>query len=107
MAQETHDALEIRCPQLGGPVTFGYCRRMNPVPSAAEGDDLPCRNLLGCWSGRFEVLPFLRENYTPEQLEKAFAPPRRLLRGIQRLIELAERARERADPESNSRPTCP
>jgi hypothetical protein len=26
---EEHDALIIRCPQLGGEVPFGYCRTVN------------------------------------------------------------------------------
>jgi hypothetical protein len=84
MAPEAHDALEIRCLQLGGPVTFAYCRKVN--------DGLPCRNLLGCWTRRFDVVAFLRETYTKEQLRRAFAPPDKSR--LQRIVEIAEGARQ-------------
>jgi hypothetical protein len=89
MPQHEHDALEIRCLQLGGPVTFGYCRKV--------GDGLPCRNLLGCWTGRFDVIAFLRETYSRDELKRAFAP--RDKTRLQRIVELAEQARERQEPE--------
>jgi len=94
MPDDTHDAREIRCPQLGGPVTFGYCRKMN--------DDLPCRNLLGCWSGRFDVVAFLRATYTVDELKRAFAP--RDKTRFQRLIELAERAKQGDESQPGSEP---
>ena len=103
MAQDAYDALEIRCPQLGGPVAFAYCRKVNLVPSAAEGEELPCRNLLGCWRGRFDVVAFLRATYTDDQLRRAFAP--RDKTRLQRLVELAQRARDHAQSEPDPPPT--
>lgn len=94
MPPDEYDAREIRCPQLGGPVTFAYCRKMN--------DDLPCRNLLGCWRGRFDVIAFLRGAYTKDQLKRAFAPPEKSR--LQRVVELAERARERREPDPEPPP---
>ena len=37
---EDVDRLERRCPRLGGPITFGYCR-------AAEDNGNPCFKVLG------------------------------------------------------------
>jgi len=54
-----------RCPPLGGPVTFKHCRRVN--------NGLPCGRIAKCWSGKIEILEFLRENYTKEELEKALS----------------------------------
>ncbi len=58
-----------RCPQLGGPVTFEYCRRMNFA--------LPCHLLFACWGERIEVEQYLKENFSPEEMEKVFAAPPR------------------------------
>jgi len=56
-----HDERPIwRCPQLGGPVTFGYCRRMN--------DALPCARILHCWADAFDVHGFLQEHYDRGQM---------------------------------------
>ncbi len=57
-----------QCPQLGNPVTFGYCRVANR--------SLPCRRIVSCWSDTFDVLGFLRQQYTPEQCAETLdAPP--------------------------------
>ena len=96
MTREAHDALEIRCLQLGGPVTFAYCRKV--------ADDLPCRNLPGCWTGRLGVIEFLRANYTDEELKRAFAP--RDKTRLQRIVELADAAR-RPEPDPDSPPARP
>jgi hypothetical protein len=63
-----YDHLEMwRCPQLGGPVKFDYCRRMN--------DSLPCRSLYRCWQHKIDVDAFVQRNYSPEQIQKAFETP--------------------------------
>jgi hypothetical protein len=54
-----------RCPQLGGPVTFGYCRQMN--------DSLPCSRMIGCWEESLDVLGFLQQHYDPDQIEQVRA----------------------------------
>jgi hypothetical protein len=48
-------------------VEFSYCSAMN------EG--LPCRNIIGCWKARTDILTFLRENFSDEQLRKVFSGP--------------------------------
>jgi hypothetical protein len=65
-----YDDTEIwRCPQLGGPVTFHYCRRMNA--------DLPCPNLIRCWEKQIDVVPFLETHYTSDVIDTVFANPQK------------------------------
>lgn len=55
-----------RCPQLGGPVTFGYCRMMN--------DGLPCRKLADCWQSQIDIELFLKDHYTQEEIQRMLEP---------------------------------
>ena len=56
-----HDERPIwRCPQLGGPVTFGYCRQMN--------QSLPCARVVACWGEAFDVQAFLQQYYDPDEI---------------------------------------
>jgi hypothetical protein len=82
-SREQYDDQEIRCLQLGGPVTFNYCRRVN--------HGLPCKLLIGCWQGRLDVIGFLSTNFAPEELRQAFAPPPGSK--LERLVGLIERAK--------------
>jgi len=63
---EEHDGQEIRCLQLGGVVTFNYCRR--------ESQGLPCKLIIGCWHGRVDIIAFLREHFTADELRQALQP---------------------------------
>ena len=67
---DVYDGLQIwRCPQLGGPVTFKYCRVMN--------ERLPCPRIVSCWGASLDVTAYLEQHFSPEQLEKVFgAPPK-------------------------------
>jgi hypothetical protein len=67
MAEENGSAAErmkscrewiIRCPRLGGEVPFSYCER--------EAGELPCRQVVRCWSTGFPVGEYLSETLTPE-----------------------------------------
>ena len=78
---EEYDTQAIRCPQLGGEVPFHYCRTVN------EG--LPCRNILVCWEFRIEVLNFLKEHYSTDQIQRALAPPTKTK--IETILELIEK----------------
>lgn len=71
------------CNQLGMLVEFSYCRSMN------EG--LPCRNMIGCWKARTDILSFLREHFSEEELRKVFGglPKSR----IERIIDTLESRR--------------
>ena len=84
-----HDAKELwRCPMLGGPVTFGYCRKLN--------DGLPCARVLECWLQTLPLVEFLKAHYAPGELQRALAakPKGRL----ERMIETVEKARQNDPP---------
>jgi hypothetical protein len=59
--EDRHDEQTRRCPRLGGPIRFGYCR-------TAGEDGGPCRKSLDCWWERFDVAGFLRRILGPERL---------------------------------------
>jgi hypothetical protein len=80
------DHLERRCRLLGHEVTFGYCHHL------PEGR--PCRLIVDCWQGCFDVMGFLQERYDREQIEAFLAPPKPKLTSI---VELIERARQAQD----------
>ena len=58
----TFDDFEMRCPRLGGPIGFGYCRREGP-------DAQPCFKILDCWWQRFDVASYLESRLPPEVFE--------------------------------------
>ena len=70
--------MEIYCGQLGMVTQFSYCVSMN------EG--LPCRNMIGCWSGRTDIMAFLKRTFAEEELRKCFGglPKSR----IERIMEI-------------------
>jgi hypothetical protein len=55
----------IYCNQLGMLIEFPYCTAVN--------NGLPCRNIIGCWKTRTDILSFLREHFTDDQLKKVFS----------------------------------
>jgi hypothetical protein len=59
--------MDIYCGQLGMLIEFSYCTSMN--------DGLPCRNIIGCWKERTDILAFLKEKFTDEELRKIFSGP--------------------------------
>ena len=81
---ERFDHLEIRCPRLGGEVTFKYCR--------VEGGDLPCSRIVACWNRCIPVAEYLREILSTDQLER-FSGQRPKERIIT-LVELIEAAKK-------------
>ena len=86
VAIESFDHLSIRCPKLGGSVTFEYCRTLN--------DGLPCGTVLGCWTGCFDVVSFLESNYSPEQLQRTLTARRGRMDLIREAVEQARKERE-------------
>jgi hypothetical protein len=83
------DEREQRCPMLGHPVPFRYCRQL------PEGR--PCRLIIDCWQGRFDVVSLLQERYTPEEIGAILAPPKPKLTSIVELIERAKKGTPRPD----------
>ncbi len=86
-----HDHLAIRCPRLGGQVTFAYCRK--------EGGVLPCQRSIMCWQGRFPVAAFLQSVLTEEDWHRwTNQSPKEK---VTTLLELIEAARERLQGEKD------
>ena len=88
MGEEKHDGRERRCPRLGGPVTFGYCR-------SCEAEHLPCRKIADCWWETFDVVSYLRDHFPQDVLqgiEAAQPKPK-----MNQLLELIAAARKRVD----------
>lgn len=79
------DDLEMRCPRLGGPVNFGYCRHCGD-------DDRPCFKILDCWWQRFDVVGHL-ESRLPREAFEALGrrrPPEKIT-SLLALIEQAQK----------------
>jgi len=63
-----HDPLvHWRCRQLGGEVTFRYCRTVT--------DGLPCARLVACWRTVLDAAAYLAEHYDPQALAAAWNQP--------------------------------
>jgi hypothetical protein len=48
-------------------------------------EGLPCRNIIGCWKERIDVISFLRKTFSDEDLKKVFSGPPKSR--IERIIE--------------------
>ena len=80
------DQLERRCPRLGGPVLFAYCK--------TSGDDHSvCWKILDCWLECFDVVGHLKKILSEDEFkELANKKPKPK---IVSLVELIEQARKR------------
>ena len=81
---EEYDDLVIYCSMLGGEVPFRYCRTLN--------ENLPCRKVIICWEFRVEIVKFLNENYSFDQIQQALAPP--IQTRLETILELIEKAKK-------------
>jgi len=80
------DSLEQRCPRLGGPVPFRYCR------TNGEGG-VSCFKIMDCWWETFDVRTYL-ENSMSEAAFKSITeakPPDK----IATILDLIEQAKQR------------
>lgn len=84
--EHSPDHLERHCRMLGHEIRFGYCKLL------PEGR--PCRLIIDCWQGSFDVASFLRQRYSPEQIESFLAPPKSKIASI---LELVEKVRKAGD----------
>lgn len=80
-----YDHLEMRCPKLGGQVTFGYCRR--------EGGKAPCQRTLVCWQPYFPVEAYLKTRMSEADWRCCFMSPAKPR--IDSLLECIEEAKKR------------
>ena len=82
------DYLEIRCPKLGGEVTFAYC--------LVEGGDLPCPRTIVCWQQYFPVETHLRAKLTQAQWDRCFSQtPKGKMVSLVELMEAAKKRQEK------------
>jgi hypothetical protein len=82
-----YDPLEIRCPKLGGEVTFSYCRQ--------EDGGLPCSRTITCWHLCFPVELHLKGLLTEDEWDRCFGrPPKDRLTTLLELIEKAKQQRD-------------
>jgi hypothetical protein len=82
------DALERRCPRLGGPVSFGYCRK-------GDNNETVCWKIFDCWWERFDVVGHL-QTCMPEDKFKMIVNARPKPK-ILSLVELVEQAKKRIE----------
>ena len=76
--KDQYDEKQGYCRMLGHTLGFRYCRTMN--------SGLPCHNILNCWFERLDIKKFVAENYSKQEQELIFSPPRTRLDA---LLELA------------------
>jgi hypothetical protein len=79
------DDCQIRCPRLGHPISFSYCR--------LENMGIPCFKTLDCWFEHFPVEEYLRETLTVEEWDRAFQGAGKTK--VMSILELIEQARKR------------
>ena len=81
------DQLQLRCPRLGGEVTFGYCQK--------EAGDIPCPRIVLCWQPFLPVEVYLRQRLTDEQWNRwSTGKPKEKLVSLVELIEEAKKRME-------------
>ena len=92
MAPNTDDR-QRRCPRLGGPVTFHYCRQ-------AGEDHLPCLQLEACWWQIFDIGAWLQDNLDAACLDRwrAARPKPKMTQ----ILELIEEARRRSATDADA-----
>lgn len=87
---EENDDMQRRCPRLGGPVSFQYCR-------TCETDSKPCFKVMDCWWETFDIAAFVEANY-PEEVCRKLAQTRPNPK-VNQLLELIEAAKRRTENE--------
>ncbi len=82
-----HDDRQRRCPRLGGPVSFLYCR--------TSEENQPCFKIMDCWWEAFDIAAYVEENY-PEDICRKLCEARPKPK-VNQLLELIEAAKRRAE----------
>lgn len=65
-------------------IEFSYCISMN--------ENLPCKSIIGCWKNRMDIIKYLKDNYTIEDLKKVFEGPAKSR--LQRIVETIEKEKK-------------
>jgi hypothetical protein len=80
------DHLERRCPRLGGPVTFEYCR-------TCSNTEQHCWKIIDCWWEHFDIVTYLKNNLPEDQFDRLVnAQPKPK---ISSLVDLVEQIKKR------------
>ena len=83
MSIDRHDAKKMYCRMLGHHVTFAYCRQ----PGAKQ----PCRKIFDCWCNTFNIVQFMQDHFTDEEIKAILAPPKDKVMSLLELIEQAKK----------------
>lgn len=76
------EALDLRCPRLGGSVPFAYC--------LAPGEPTPCYKILDCWWEVFDVTSYLK-THLPEETLNLLLQDRNRPNRLNTILEIVER----------------
>lgn len=85
-----NDQRTRRCPILGHPINFSYCRK--------PGKKIPCRKIFDCWWETFDIKVFMEDNYDAETLLQIVSPHQEKMVS---LFEIMKRAQERLSHKKN------
>ena len=78
------DDMVIHCVQLGGEIPFRYCRTVNHT--------LPCRRIIPCWEFKMDIIQFLNDHFSPDEIQRFLAPPTKTR--VETLLDLIEQAKK-------------
>lgn len=84
---KAYDDRQRRCPRLGNPITFEYCR-------SSEGGQ-PCFKIMDCWWEAFDIAAYVEKHFSEDvcrSLAEAKPKPK-----VNQLLELIEAAKRRAE----------
>jgi hypothetical protein len=57
------DRLTRRCPRLGGPISFSYCR-------ICGQDRQPCWKVFDCWWEIFDIVSYMKTRLDADQFDR-------------------------------------
>ena len=80
--KDQFDKQESYCKILGHFLTFDYCRKANK--------GLPCSKVLDCWFQIFPVQDFINSNYSADEQEKIFEPPKPKILTLTEILDQAQ-----------------
>ena len=83
---ESKDHLERRCPRLGGPASFFYCR------TSGDGESV-CWKIFDCWWEVFDVVDYMKKHMSEEKFNQlVHARPKPKIVSLVEHIEQAKKA---------------
>ena len=85
--EEKKSKLVRRCPRLGNPVPFHYCK-------ICGDHQQPCFKVLDCWWEYFDVVQYMKDQLSEDQFNQLMeARPKAK---VTSLVELIEQAKKRS-----------